>query len=222
MIGQVLGHYRIIARIGAGGMGEVYRAHDEQLDRDVALKVLPVGALADEVARKQFRKEALALAKMNHPNIETVYEFSTQNGIDILAMELIPGVSLSEKLKGGPLPGKEIVYLGTQFAEGLALAHKQGIAHRDLKPANVMLTPDGRVKILDLGLARLLQPSQGADLTLSINTGTEKVSGTLPYMAPEQLRGEPADARSDIYGAGAVLYEMSTGQRPFPRPTDPR
>ena len=221
MIGQVLGHYRILAKIGAGGMGEVYRAHDEQLDRDVALKVLPVGALADETERKQFRKEALALAKMNHPNIATVYEFSTQNGMDVLAMELIPGVSLSEKLKDGPLPNKEIVYLGAQIAEGLALAHQQGIAHRDLKPANIMLTPDRRVKILDFGLARILQPSQGADLTLSISSGTKKVSGTLPYMAPEQLRGELADARSDIYSTGAVLYEMATGQRPFPQTHGP-
>jgi eukaryotic-like serine/threonine-protein kinase len=215
MIGQVLGHYRIVAKIGAGGMGEVYRAHDEQLDRDVALKILPVDALANETARKQFRKEALALAKLNHPNIETVYEFSTANGVDILAMELIPGASLSEKLKEGPLPGNEIVYLGTQFVEGLAVAHEKGIVHRDLKPGNLMITPDGRLKILDFGLAKLLQSTRELDMTLSTTTGTEKVSGTVPYMAPEQLRGEPTDVRSDIYSAGAVLYEMTTGQRPF-------
>src|SRR5215475_12893346 len=221
MIGQVFGHYRIIEKIGAGGMGEVYRAHDEQLDRDVALKILPLGALADENARKQFRKEALALAKLNHPNIETVHEFSTQSGIDILVMELIPGASLNEQLKGGPLPGKELVYLGTQFVEGLAVAHDQGIVHRDLKPANLMVTPDGRLKILDFGLAQLLQPTQALDITLSITTGTSKVSGTVPYMAPEQLRGESTDVRTDIYAAGAVLYEMATGRRPFPQTHGP-
>src|SRR3981189_844412 len=135
-IGHILGHYRIIEQIGAGGMGEVYRAHDEQLDRDVALKVLPVGTLSDETARKQFRKEALALAKLNHPNVETVHEFNTQDGVDFLAMELIQGSPLSEKLKQGPLAEKHVVLLGTQLAEGLCAAHDQHIVYRDLKPGN--------------------------------------------------------------------------------------
>ena len=217
MIGQTLGHYHIVAKIGAGGMGEVYRAHDEQLDRDVALKVLPAGTLAGEAARRQFRKEALALAKLNHPNIETVFEFSTQDGVDFLAMELIPGSSLSEKLKVGPLPGEEIVHLGIQFVEGLTVAHEQGVVHRDLKPGNLMITPEGRLKILDFGLAKLLNPAQDLDVTQSITSGAGPVSGTLPYMAPEQLRGDPVDSRSDIYAAGAVLYEMATGNRPFPQ-----
>jgi serine/threonine protein kinase/tetratricopeptide (TPR) repeat protein len=216
MIGQGLGHYRIVEKIGAGGMGEVYRAHDTQLDRDVALKVLPAGALSDETARKQFRKEALALAKLNHPNVETVHEFSTQDGVDFLAMELIHGSSLKEKLKEGPLPESQIILLGSQLAEGLAAAHEQHIVHRDLKPGNLMITPDGRLKILDFGLARLFQTPQNLDVTVSAATTTGVISGTVPYMSPEQLRCLPVDARSDIYAAGVVLYEMAAGNRPFP------
>ena len=217
MIGQTLGHYRIVEKLGAGGMGEVYRAHDRQLDRDVALKVLPAGALTDGAARKQFRKEALALGKLNHPNIETVFEFSSQGGVDFLAMELIAGSPLSEKLKEGPLPANEIQRLGIQFAEGLAAAHEQGIIHRDLKPANLFVTPDGRLKILDFGLAKLIHPELSADVTQSISKDSGTISGTVPYMPPEQLRGLPVDRRSDIYAAGAVLYEIATGQRPFPQ-----
>ena len=215
MIGQTLGHYRIIEKIGAGGMGEVYRAHDEQLERDLALKVLPTGTLANESARKQFRKEALALAKLNHPNIETIYEFSSADGVDFLAMELIPGHTLSEKLKNGPLDEREIVRLSLQVADGLAAAHLQGIVHRDLKPGNLMITPDGRLKILDFGLARLMRDAVEPDVTRSITKETGVISGTVPYMPPEQLRGEKTDARSDIYSAGAVLYDMATGKHAF-------
>jgi tRNA A-37 threonylcarbamoyl transferase component Bud32 len=215
--GHTISHYRIIEKLGGGGMGVVYRAHDEQLDRDVALKVLPAGTLSDEAARKQFRKEALALAKLNHPNIATVFEFGSQDGIDFLAMELIPGNPLSEKLKEGPLDGREIVRLAMQLADGLAAAHEQGVIHRDLKPANLFVTPDGRLKILDFGLAKLVHPELAGDVTQSIATDTNVVSGTVPYMSPEQLRGLPVDARSDIYAAGAVLYEMATAQRPFPQ-----
>ena len=203
-------------------MGEVYRAHDDQLDRDVALKILPAGLLADEAARKQFRKEALALAKLNHPNIETVYEFGSQDGVDFLAMELIPGDSLREKIKAGPLAEREIVRLGMQLAEGLAAAHDQGVIHRDLKPGNLFVTPDGRLKILDFGLARLIHPEAANDATRSITMESGTISGTVPYMPPEQLRGEPTDARSDIYSAGAVLYEMAAGQRPFPQTQGPQ
>jgi serine/threonine protein kinase/Tfp pilus assembly protein PilF/TolB-like protein len=217
MIGQTPDHYRIIETIGAGGMGVVYRAHDKRLDRDVALKVLPAGTLADDVARKRFRQEALALAKLNHPNIETVYEFSSHDGVDFLAMELIPGLPLSGKIAEGPLPLQEIVRLGTQLAEGLSAAHEQGVIHRDLKPRNLFITPDGRLKILDFGLAKLLHPEPASDVTRTDSVQTETVSGTVPYMPPEQLRGLATDARSDIYAAGAVLYEMATGQRPFPQ-----
>src|SRR5260370_6495951 len=159
MIGRTLGHYRILERIGASGMGEVYRAHDLHLERDVALKILPAGSLADEPTRKHFRREALALSKLNHPNIATVFDFDTQDGVDYLAMELINGTPLSDRVKAGPLPAKEVLRLGTQLADGLAAAHKQGVIHRDLKPANLMITPEGRLNILDFGLAALVRPA---------------------------------------------------------------
>jgi len=222
MIGRELGQYRIVEKLGEGGMGVVYRAHDEQLDRDVALKVLPAGLLADESARKQFRKEALALAKLNHPNVETVYAFASQDGVDFLAMELIPGELLSKKIEEGPLPQQEIVRLGAQLAEGLSAAHDQGVIHRDLKPRNIFVTPDGRLKILDFGLAKFLHPEPASDVTRSVTVETGTVSGTLPYMSPEQLRGEETDERSDVYAAGAVLYEMATGRRPFPQTQGPQ
>jgi serine/threonine protein kinase len=133
LVGQTLGHYRVAKKIGAGGRGEVFRAHDQHLDRDVAIKVLPPGALGDESARKHFRREALALSKLNHPNIATIHDFDTQQGIDFLVMEYIPGITVSEKLAAGPLPEKELVALGTQLAEGLSAAHEQGVVHRDLK-----------------------------------------------------------------------------------------
>jgi eukaryotic-like serine/threonine-protein kinase len=215
MIGQILGHYRIEEKIGAGGMGEVYRAHDEHLDRDVALKVLPAGALTDNAARKRFHKEAHALSKLSHPNIATVFDFDTQQGVDFLAMEMIPGATLSSTLAAGPLDEGEVLKLGMQLADALAAAHARGVVHRDLKPGNLMVSPEGRLKILDFGLATLFEAGE-ASVTRSI-TETHGVSGTLPYMSPEQLRGEPADARSDIYSAGTVLYELATGQRPFPQ-----
>src|SRR5579862_5007680 len=218
MIDQLLGHYRILSELGKGGMGVVYRARDEQLNRDVAIKVLPAGTLADAAARKRFRQEALALAKLNHPNIEIIFEFNSQDDVDFLAMELIPGESLHEKLKSGPLAERDVTRLAFQLAEGLTAAHESGVIHRDLKPANLFLTPDGRLKILDFGLAKLVHPDAGVDVTRSLSTdGGTTISGTVPYMSPEQLRGQPADPRSDIYAAGAVLYEMSTGKRPFPQ-----
>jgi eukaryotic-like serine/threonine-protein kinase len=222
MIGSGLGHYLILEKIGAGGMGEVYRAHDEQLDRDVALKVLPAGMLADEAARRQFRKEALALARLNHPNIETVYEFASQDGVDFLAMELIPGVALSERIKSGPLALAEITRLALQLCEGLSAAHEQGIIHCDLKPHNLFVTPDGWLKILDFGLARRVYSELPGDSTRSVSVDTGTVSGTVPYMSPEQLSGQATDARTDIYSSGAVLYELATGQRAFPQTQGPQ
>jgi len=194
----------------------VYRARDTRLERDVALKVLPEGALADEAARKRFRKEALALSQLNHPNIATVHDFDTQDGVDFLVLEYIPGVTLSDRLAESPLSEKELLRLGVQMAEGLAAAHEQGVVHRDLKPANLRVTPDGRLKILDFGLATLRRP-QGDPEAASTATVVGGVAGTLPYMSPEQLRAETVDARSDIYAAGAVLYEMATGRRCFPQ-----
>jgi len=214
LIGQTLGHYRIIEQIGAGGMGVVYRAHDEQLERDVAIKVLPVGTLPDEAARKRFRKEALALAKLNHPNIATIFEFGSQNSTDYLVTEYISGQTLDEKLAAGALSEKEVVGLGIQLAQGLSAAHEHGIVHRDLKPANLRLTSDGRLKILDFGLAQLMPHASEIGMTATL-TQSQEVTGTLPYMAPEQLRGQPAELRTDIWAVGAVLYEMATAHRPF-------
>ena len=214
MIGQAISHYRIIEKIGAGGMGEVYRAHDEHLDREVAIKVLPSGTLWDESSRKRFRKEALALSKLNHPNIATIHDFDTQQGVDFLVMEYIPGVTLSDRLAGGPLPEKEVVALGMQLAEGLFAAHEHGVIHRDLKPGNLRLTPDKRLKILDFGLAKLHLPVTASAPTASFSE-KQAVAGTLPYMAPEQLLGGEIDPRTDIHAAGLVLYEMATGKRAF-------
>src|SRR5882724_6758932 len=214
MIGQTLGHYRILEKVGAGGMGVVYRARDEQLDRDVAVKVLPPGTLSDDAARRHFRKEAMALAKLNHPNIETVYEFGSQDGMDFLVMEYVPGKTLADRLTRGTLPEKEVIALGIQIAAALEEAHERGIVHRDLKPANIAITAKGRAKILDFGLAKLLRPvSEG---TTEIFTDSQAAAGTLPYMPPEQLMGDPVDARADIYTIGAVLYEMATDRRAFP------
>ena len=214
LVGKRLGHYLIVEKVGAGGMGEVYRARDEHLEREVAVKILPPGTLADEAARKRFRKEALTLSKLNHPNIATIHDFDTQEGVDFLEMEYVAGVTVSEKLRAGPLPEKELTELGKQLAEGMAAAHEQGVIHRDLKPKSLRLTPDGRLKILDFGLAKLVQPAGEAAETESL-TETHAVAGTLPYMAPEQLRGEAVDARSDIWAAGVVFYEMATGRLPF-------
>ena len=214
LVGSELGHYRIAEKIGAGGMGEVYRARDQHLARDVAIKFLPPGTLTDESARKHFHKEALILSQLNHPNVATVYDFDTQQGVDFLVMEYIPGITLSEKVAAGALPEKEVLLLGVQLGEGLASAHDHGVVHRDLKPGNLRITGDGRLKILDFGLAKLRRPVTETATTES-SSETHTMAGTLPYMAPEQLLGEEIDARTDIHAAGSVLYEMATGQRPF-------
>jgi serine/threonine protein kinase/Tfp pilus assembly protein PilF len=216
MIGQILGHYRIVERVAAGGFGVVYRAHDEQLERDVAVKVLPPGTLNNEASRRNFRKEALALAKLNHSNIEMVYEFGSQDGVDFLVMEYVAGKTLAEKLTGGPLPEKELVSLAVQIVEAVEEAHCRGIVHRDLKPANILITPKGQAKVLDFGLAKWLQP--GEELTADQVTDSLSAAGTLPYMSPEQLNGETVDERTDIYSLGAVVYEMAVNQKVFSRP----
>src|SRR5258708_2579668 len=221
MLDRTISHYRIVARIGVGGMGVVYRAHDEQLERDVALKVLNRGTLANQTARQVFRREALALGKLNHPNIETVYEFGCEDGIDFLVMELITGVALHYKLAGGALSEKEVIRLGAQLADGLEAAHAQGIIHRDLKPGNLHITKDDRLKILDFGLAQWIPTGDQDNLALTVSKAHE-ITGTLPYMAPEQLRGQRADRRTDIYSAGAVLYEMATGKRPHLQTSGPQ
>jgi len=214
VVGQTLGHYRIAEKIGAGGMGEVYRVHDEHLDREVAIKVLTPGTLSDEHSRKRFRKEALALSKLNHPNVATIHDFDSQQGVDFLVMEYIPGITLSEKVAAGALPEKEVLRLGVQLAEGLAAAHDHGVVHRDLKPGNLRVTSDGRLKILDFGLAKLWRPVTASAATESLSE-PQAMAGTLPYMAPEQLLGGEIDARTDLHAAGLVLYEMATGRYPF-------
>jgi tetratricopeptide (TPR) repeat protein len=213
--GEVFGHYRLIEQIGAGGMGVVFRAHDEQLQRDVAVKILPHSLFSDDASRRQFRKEALAVGKLNHPNIAMAFDFGQQDGIDYLVTEYIPGLNLDEKIGQQPLSQKAVLELGIQLASGLEAAHREKVIHRDLKPGNLRLNHDEQLKILDFGLAQLAEPLDQMAETANVETGLG-LSGTLPYMAPELLRTEPADERSDIWAAGAVLYEMATGKRAFP------
>ena len=214
LMGRTLLHYRVVEKIGEGGMGIVYRAWDEHLRRDAAIKVLPAGTLCDETARRRFRKEAHALARLNHPNIESVYDFDFQDGLDFLVMEYVPGATLGKKLEERPLPEREIIRLTLQLADGMAAAQAQGIVHRDLKPGNLVVTPDGRLKILDFGLATLLHPS-GPEETTDSGPDYHGGGGTLAYMSPEQLTDLPVDSRADIYSTGVILYEMATGGLPF-------
>jgi eukaryotic-like serine/threonine-protein kinase len=216
MIGQTLGHYRIEEQIGAGGMGVVYRARDQRLDRDVALKLVPENLVKDPAASERLRKEALALSKLNHPNIAHVYDFDTQGGVAFLIMECVAGETLSKKLTSGPLPEEVAVNIGVQIASALEDAAEVGVVHRDIKPSNIMVTPKGTVKVLDFGLAKLFRAGDH-ELTRS-HDDIPDAAGTLPYMAPERLKSEPADFRSDIYSLGSVLYETVTGKRPFLAP----
>jgi len=212
MVGTTLSHYRILHRVAAGGMGVVYCARDERLEREVALKVLPEGALADAPARARFRNEALALSRLNHPAIATIFDFDSEGGTDFLVMEYVQGTTLAEKIAGGALLEPEVIDLGIQIADALEVAHEQGVVHRDLKPGNVVVTPRGRVKVLDFGIAKLLQPGGAPAATL---TGAAPgLTGTLGYMAPEQLLGTAVDARADLFALGVVLYEMATGRHP--------
>ena len=214
-VGQVYGHYRLIEQIGAGGMGVVFRAHDEQLRRDVALKVINAGLISDEAGRERFRNEALAVARLTHPNVAIAFDFGTEQGVDYLVTEYIPGAGLDEKIGKEPLPQKTVLELGVQLLSGLEAAHRQSVIHRDLKPANIRLDRDGRLKILDFGLAKLIDTIDESGETAALSSNLS-VTGTVPYMAPELLRGEAIDARADIWAAGAVLYEMATGKRAFP------
>ena len=217
--GQILGHFRIIEQIGAGGMGVVYRARDERLERDVAVKVLNAKTLGDVTARARFRHEALTLSRLNHPNVEAVYDFHSEQGLDYLVLEYVPGVSLDDRLHQGPLPESEAISLGVQLARGLAAAHARGVLHRDLKPGNLRVTPEHVLKILDFGLAQLFGPLDERTLneTETVTIEAPGVAGTPPYMAPEQLAHKEPDVRTDIYSAGAVLYELVTGIRAFPQ-----
>jgi len=212
-----LGPYEIVSAIGAGGMGEVYRARDPRLKREVAIKVLPASFSADPERLHRFEQEAHAAAALNHPNILAVYDIGQQDGSPYIVSELLDGETLRERLRSGPLPIRKAVDYAQQIASGLAAAHDRGIIHRDLKPENVFITNDGRVKILDFGLAKLARSEGSGDqaLTQTVQSDPGTVLGTVGYMSPEQVRGKPADARSDLFSFGAILYEMLSGKRAF-------
>ena len=218
--GSRLGPYRVVAPLGAGGMGEVYRALDPRLGREVAIKVLPASFSSDPDRLRRFEQEARAAGALTHPNVTVVFDIGSQNGAPYVVFELLDGEILQLALAGGRLSTVRALDYAIQLAHGLGAAHEKGIVHRDLKPANVFITKDGRVKILDFGLAKLIHPAErtpGGTNPCSITVGTEPgaVLGTLGYMAPEQLRGSSADARSDIFSFGAILYEMLSGHRAF-------
>jgi len=219
--GTILGQYEIRSPLGAGGMGEVYRAHDTRLDREVAIKVLPESLTADPDRLRRFEQEARAAAALNHPNILAVYQMATHEGVSYMVSELLEGETLRERLRRGPIPLRKAIDYGVQIAHGLAAAHDKGIVHRDLKPENLFVTKDGRVKILDFGLAKLTQPKDDSGQMNTLTQGTDPgmVVGTAGYMSPEQVRGKAADHRSDIFAFGTILYETVTGKQTFRKPT---
>ena len=215
-----LGPYEIISQLGAGGMGEVYRARDLRLGRDIALKVLPAEMNASPERLARFEREARAVAGLNHPNIVTLFSIEDDGNMRFLTMELLEGQSLDHVLASGGLPIPRVIELGIGLADALAAAHEKGVVHRDLKPANVMLTKEGRVKVLDFGLAKLADPETNAELSQAATmaaplSGEGQAVGTVPYMSPEQIRGDAVDARTDLFALGIVLYELAAGRRPF-------
>src|SRR5271157_716483 len=220
--GSKLGSYEIVAPLGAGGMGEVYRARDTRLGRDVAIKLLPAAFSANSDQLHPFEQEARSASALNHPNIVTIYELGQDGSSHYIAMELVEGKTLRELLVSGLLPMRKAIEIAAQVAEGLTKAHEAGITHRDLKPENLMVSQDGFVKILDFGLAKRMSTSEElSDMcTLSLSeTQPGLLLGTLGYMSPEQARGDRLDFRSDQFSFGLVLYEMVTGKRPFQRST---
>ena len=215
-----LGSYEIIAPLGAGGMGEVYRARDTRLKRDIAIKVLPQDVASSPERLARLEREATTVAGLNHPNIVVLHSFEEFEGTRFLTMELVDGRSLDQSVTPGGLPTARVIELGIAMADALAAAHEKGVVHRDLKPANVMLTKDGRVKVLDFGLAKLATSSSNGELTDAVTMATPlsdegHVVGTIPYMAPEQVRGDTVDPRTDVFALGILLYELASGKRPF-------
>jgi Tol biopolymer transport system component len=220
--GTKLGPYEIQSPLGAGGMGEVYRARDTRLGRDVAIKVLPEALANDADRLRRFEQEARTVAALNHPNILGIHDIGTHDGAPFLVSELLEGQTLRESLESGPLPVRRAIEYALGIAQGLAAAHERGIVHRDLKPENVFVTRDGRVKVLDFGLAKLVRPEESHEAVVTLTSPSTlpgMVMGTVGYMSPEQVRGQPSDARGDIFSFGAVLYEMLTGRRAFKRDT---
>ena len=215
--GTRLSSYEIHAPLGAGGMGEVYRATDTKLGRQVAIKILPSEMAQDPERLARFQREARAVAALNHPNVVTLYSVEEADGVHFLTMELLEGQALDRLIGSGGLPVERIVEIASALSEALSAAHEKGIVHRDLKPANVMVTNDGRVKVLDFGLAKDVgaEASQDATLTSAGKTQVGVVLGTPAYMSPEQVSGRPLDHRSDIFSLGVLLHEMATGTRPF-------
>jgi len=217
LVGRNLSHYRITAALGAGGMGEVYRATDTKLGREVALKVLPAEMARDPQRLARFQREARVVAALNHPHIVTIFSVEEADSVNFLTMELVEGQSLDRLIPPNGLPVERIVTIAGALAGALAAAHDKGIVHRDLKPANVMVTSEGRVKVLDFGLAKEAQGDSLADETMTSAGRTQPgiVMGTPAYMSPEQVAGRPLDHRTDIFSLGVVLHEMATGRRPF-------
>src|SRR5271167_5017060 len=219
--GTKLGTYTVLAQIGVGGMGEVYRAHDTKLARDVAIKVLPANFVNDPERLSRFQREARMLAALNHPNIATIYGLEQFDGVTCLVMELVPGETLAERVKAGPLPIEEALKIAVQIAEALEAAHEKSVIHRDLKPANVKVTPEGKVKVLDFGLAKAFAGDESVSdfsnsPTLSqAATMQGVIVGTAAYMSPEQARGKAVNKATDIWAFGCVLYEMLTGKKAF-------
>src|SRR5262245_37979250 len=219
--GSKLGSYEILSPLGAGGMGEVYRARDSKLNRDVAIKVLPLAVAADSERLARFRREAQVLASLNHPHIAAIYGFEHSDGVEALVLELVEGETLAERIARGPVPVDEALEIARQIATALEAAHEKGIVHRDLKPANVKVDPAGRVKVLDFGLAKAFaSDGSSPDVTSSptltaASTQAGVVIGTAAYMSPEQARGKSVDKRADIWAFGTVLYEMLTGRKAF-------
>ena len=216
-LGQQVGSYEIVSLLGAGGMGEVYLAQDTKLGRKVALKFLPDFLQEDETARKRFLQEAKLAAALDHPFICKVYEIGEEDERAFISLEYVRGQTLREKLAEGPLALREAWQIASQIAAALGEAHQRGIVHRDLKPTNIMLTPDGHVKVMDFGLAKQLIHAEGQEQSLTGMTKTGTTVGTLPYMSPEQVRGQKVDTRSDLFSFGVMLYEMLTGEHPFRR-----